>query len=452
MNIILVGAGKIGTTVASQLQREGHNVTVVDKDAEALETVSSSFDVGSVLGRGENADVLDEAGVSGADLFIALTGSDETNLLCCLLAKKKGARNTISRVRQPEFREMIKLISDDLGLSMYVNPERSAANEIARLFEFPMAKRVESFCGGLIEMVSLELGPASPLCGRVVMDVFGRVKSALVCAVERGGDVFIPHGSFRFETGDVVTMISPARKTWESLNEIGAKKQLIKKVIIAGGGRISYYLADRLLTRRVRVQIIERSEKTAHLLTERLPGADVCVGDGTDQAFLEEQGIEQCDAFCCLTGIDEENILTSLFVSHVAPQIKTVTKINRQELIPIVRPLGIGSVVSTKQIAADRVVSYVRARQNGVGSGIVTLYQIVDGKAEAIEFEVTGESRTIGVPLKDLKLKDNVLLACIQRNGSVISPRGGDKILPGDSVIVVTTHTGFDILDDILKG
>ena len=234
--------------------------------------------------------------------------------------------------------------------------------------------------------------------------------------------------------------------------ESGVKHQSIKKVIICGGGRPSFYLAEQLLSRHIRVSIIEHDAAVAQSLSEALPNAEIIVGDGTSQEVLDEKGISSADAFCCLTGIDEENILAAMYAKHIAPKIKTVTKINRTELIPIVKPLGIGSIVSPKLIAADRVLSYVRAKQNGVGSGVLTMYSIVNNKAEAIEFEVSSGSKLINVPIRDLKLKDNIILACIIRNSQIISPRGNDALQSGDSVIVVTTHTGFDVLDDIIRG
>lgn len=452
MKITIVGAGKVGYTVAGQLTGEGHSVTLVEKNEDALNIALSSIDVAAYLGSGVNGQVLQEAQTGQADLFIALTGSDEQNLLGCLIAKKLGAKNTIARIRQPEYNNVFPLITEDLGLSMYVNPELQTALEISRILEFPLAKKVEPFAQGRVEMIDYDVDVNSPMCGKLVKDAFANMHSALVCAVERAGEVFIPLGDFRFQPGDVMTIISPVGNLSSFFKESGVKQHCVKNVIISGGGRTSFYLAQQLLRQRIRVCIIEQDLAVAQSLADALPDAEILTGDGTSQSVLEEKGISDADAFCCLTGIDEENILAALYAKHISPSIKTVTKINRVELIPMVKPLGIGSIVSPKLIAADRVVSYVRAKQNGVGSGVLTLYRIIDNKAEAIEFEVSGGSKLIGIPIRELKLKSNVILGCIISKGKICSPRGNDTLRAGDSVIIVTTHTGFDVLDDILRG
>ena len=452
MNVIIVGAGKVGNTVAGQLSREGHGVTVIDRDEEALENMLGLYDVAGYCGSCMDCDVLRQAGIEEADLFIALMGDDEQNLLSCLLARKLGAGNTIARVRRPEFNGVIPLIAEDLGLSMVVNPEKEAAMEIARVLELPLAKKVETFAQGKVEMVDYDVGADSPLCGKCIKDVFAKMRSALVCAVERKGEVFIPLGNFRFKPGDTMTVVAPTGNILEFFRESGVKRQSIKRVIVCGGGRTGFYLSRQLLSQKIDVTIIEQDSKVALSLREILPKAKVFVGDGTNQAVLEERGIDKADAFCCLTGIDEENILTALYAKNKNPNIKTITKINRVELVPIVKPLGVGSVVSPKLIASDRVIRYVRAKQNGEGSSVLTLYRIVDNKAEALEFEVGSDSRIVGVPIRELKLKENVILACINRQGVIISPRGDDMLMGGDTVIVVTTGSGFDEVDDILRG
>lgn len=450
MRIIIVGAGKVGYTVANQLNTEGHGVTIVEKDEAVLNDILGAIDIDGFLGSGMDLEILRNAGIDEADLFIALTGDDKQNLLLCLLARKLGAKNTIARIRQPEYNGIIKLIAEELGLSLVVNPEKEAAMEIARILELPMARKVETFAHGRVEMVDYDVDEDSPMCGKLIREAFANTRSALICAVARGDDVYIPLGDFRIEQGDVITAIAPTGKIYGFFREVGIKHNSIKRAIISGGGRTSFYLARQLLSQHIRATIIEQDIQVAHTLAEMLPNAEICIGDGTSQSVLDENGISRADAFCCLTGIDEENILTSLYARHISPTIKTVTKLNRVELIPVVKPLGMGSVVSPKMIAADRIISYVRARQNGVGSGVRTLYRIVDNKAEAIEFDVSEESRLIDVPIKNLILKDNVILACINRKGKIISPRGNDALHSGDTVIVVTTHTGFDVLDDIL--
>ena len=452
MQIIIAGAGKVGAAVASQLAREGHDVAVIDNNEYALNDVLAAVDVSTFFGNCINPDILREAQADQADLFIALTGDDGNNLFGCLLARQLGAKNTIARVRRTEYTKMLPLISEDLHLSMAVNPEKEAAMEIARILALPLANKVETFAKGRVEMIDYALESGSPICGKRVKDVFFNMKSALVCAVERGEEVFIPLGDFLFEEGDVLTVIAPAGRMWEFFRVVGGKQQAVKKVIISGGGRTSYYLAEQLLSQHMRVTIFEKDEAVARELAELLPQAVICHGDGTSQSVLMEEGLAEADAFCCLTGIDEENIITALAAKYEAPQLKTVVKVNRSELIPVTKPLGVGSVVSPKMMVSDRVVGYVRAIQRGVGSGVLTLYQVVDNKAEAIEFKVSADSQLTGVPIRQLKLKDNIILACINRGGSIISPRGDDCLLAGDTVIVVTTHTGFDVLDDIIRG
>jgi len=452
MQITIAGAGKVGAAVASQLAREGHDVAVIENREYALNEVLAAVDVSAYFGSCINPDILREAQTDQADLFIALTGDDEINLFGCLLARKLGAKNTIARVRQPEYTKVLPLIAEDMHLSMAVNPEKEAAMEIARILALPLANKVETFAKGRVEMIDYVLEGGNPICGKLVKDVFFHMKSALVCAVERGEEVYIPLGDFRFEEGDILTIIAPAGRMWEFFRVVGGKQQPVKKVIISGGGRTSFYLAQQLLSQHIRVTIFEQDEAVARELTELLPQAVVCLGDGTIQNLLLEEGLAAADAFCCLTGIDEENIMTALAAKYAVPQLKTVVKVNRSELIPIIKPLGVGSVISPKMMVSDRVVGYVRAIQNGVGSGVLTLYRVVDNKAEAIEFKVTADSKLAGVPIRQLKLKDNVILACINRGGSIISPRGDDSLQSGDTVIVVTTHTGFDVLDDIIRG
>lgn len=454
MQIVIVGAGKVGHTVAAQLTQEGHSITIIEKNSDTLNAVLSDIDVAGFWGSGVNGDILKEANVGKADLFIALTGNDEQNLLGCLIAKRMGAKNTVARVREPHFGKVLPTIAGTMGLSLSINPEKEAALEAARILELPLAKKVETFAGGRVEMIDYDVDETSPICGQSIKSVFYGTRAALVCAVERNGQVIIPAGDFSFQAGDVMSIVAPAGKLSDFFREAGFKRQKrkIRKVIVSGGGKTGYYLAQQLLAQQIRVLIIEQNPAVAHTLAEMLPEAEIVIGDGTSQSVLLENGIEQADAFCCLTGIDEENILTSLYCKHISKTIKTVTKINRTELVPVVKPLGIGSVVSPKLIAADRVVSYVRAVQNGVGSGVLTMYRIVDNQAEAIEFQVSQNSKLVDVQIKDLLLRSDVILACINRRGRIISPRGNDTLKVGDTVIVVTTYNGFDVLDDIIRG
>jgi len=452
MRIVISGVGKVGSAVARQLSAEGHDVTVIDKDPKALEEVISTLDITGYVGRGYDRAILEQASANGMDLFISLTGNDEMNLLSCLVARKMGAYKTIARVSQPDFSDILPVIADDLHLSLYVNSDDAAAQDIMRIIAQPNAKKVETFASGRAEMIEYALEPDNPLRGRLVKDVFANTRSALVCMVQRGEDFFVPGGDFRMEAGDVLTITAPRGKLYRFFRESGIHQKRIKRIIISGGGRITYYLARRLLVQRYRVTIIENNEQVAKRLAELLPDAEVCLGDGTNQAVLLDKGLETADAFCCLTGIDEENILAVLYAHTINAKVKTVTKINRDELIPVVKPLGIGSVVTSKQLVADHIVSYVRAQKNRQGTGVLAMYKMGDGKVEALEFEVSVHSKLIGRPIRSLNLKKNLLLAAINRQGIILSPRGDDELKAGDTVVVVTTDSGFTALDDILEG
>ena len=450
MQITIAGAGKVGAAVASQLAREGHDVAVIENREYALNEVLAAVDVSAYFGSCINPDILREAQTDQADLFIALTGDDEINLFGCLLARKLGAKNTIARVRQPEYTKVLPLIAEDMHLSMAVNPEKEAAMEIARILALPLANKVETFAKGRVEMIDYVLESGNPICGKLVKDVFFHMKSALVCAVERGEEVYIPLGDFRFEEGDILTIIAPAGRMWEFFRVVGGKQQPLKKVIISGGGRTSFYLAQQLLSQHIRVTIFEQDEAVARELTELLPQAVVCLGDGTIQNLLLEEGLAAADAFCCLTGIDEENIMTALAAKYAVPQLKTVVKVNRSELIPIIKPLGVGSVISPKMMVSDRVVGYVRAIQNGVGSGVLTLYRVVDDKAEAIEFIARKGDAYIGIPLKDLVIRKGTLVAVIVRQGKIIIPFGKDHIEVDDHVVIISCDSGISDLNEVI--
>lgn len=450
MKIIIVGIGKIGNAIASSLVTEGHDLVAIDTNADILSRISEELDISYVCGSGTDANVLEEAEVANADLLIAVTENDEVNLLCCLIAKKLGATATICRVRNPEYSSTINLIRDDMSLSMVVNPEREAADEIIRIIENPFAQNVESFMNGKIKLVSLELADGSPLAGKTVVEIFSKIKTpVLVCAVERGGEAFIPFGNFRFETGDTVNLISYPTGISDFLSEMKIVSSKIKDVIIIGGGNTAFYLADTLLQRKTRVYIIEKDPDRADELTTLLPCADIICADGTDYSILREEGIDTADALCCLTGIDEENVLTTLFAKTNVPGIKTITKINRADIERTAKPFDLGSVISLRALSANLVLSYVRAMQNSIGSNVKTLHKLCSDKVEALEFRVSQKSALTGIPIEKLNIKKNILIACINRKGRVFMPRGNDNIQPGDNVIIVTTESGLKELDDI---
>ncbi len=450
MKIIVVGIGKVGYTVAEQLAAEHHDVTVVDTNEAVLADALGALDVIGVRGNGAVYSVLGDAGVEECDLLIALTGSDEINLLCCLLARKLGANSTIARVRNPEYSDELELVRDSLGLSMAVNPEREAAAEILRILQFPSAMNVDTFAKGKIDLVSFIADKGCLLCSLPVKQSFAKISAkALICAVERGDAVFIPSGDFVIEEGDTVAALAFPQELPDFFKEIGIPVNDVKNTMIIGGGRIAHYLASDLGRLNMRTTIIERDAAAAENLSLLHPDADVVCGDGTNRALLLEEGLRETSALCCLTGFDEENILLSLYAKSIAPDIKTITKVNRIAFQEVIRTLDIGSVIYPKYTTANRILQHVRAKQNSIGSSVETLYKIIDNKVEALEFHVSDDSAIADVSLEELTLRANVLIGCISRGGRVFIPHGKDMLRAGDSVIVVTTIAGLSDLDDI---
>lgn len=448
MKIVIIGAGKIGTTLAQRLAMEDHQVTLVDIRPEALEEVST-LDVMTVEGNGISKETLLEAGVDKADLAIAVLSTDEENLLACLIAKKLGVGNTIARVRNPEYSSGIRLIQDELGLSMALNPELASASEMARLMRTPSAIKIDVFAGGKIELHKALLPADSPLDGCKLMELGKIQHGILICIVERGDEVFIPSGTFVLRGGDRISFVAKPRMAAKFFQKIGIAADPVKKVLLLGGGKISYYLARQMLDYGAEVKIIESNYDTCEYLSEALPEANIICGDGTNERLLSQESIEKMDAIASLTGIDEENVLMSLYARSVS-KAKIVTKVNRTTFAGIIDSLDLGSVFHPRDIAADHILRYVRALQNSMGSNVETLYKLVGGKAEALEFRATAKSSVCSTPLMELKLQKGLLIGAINRGGKVLTPSGKDTIEPGDTVVVVTTVTGLNDLDDIL--
>lgn len=451
MKIIIVGCGKVGTTLAEELNREQHDITLIDSDNDALQAVSDSIDVMCVTGNGAMYQVQMEAGIKEADLMIATTNSDELNMLCCLIAKKAGNCQTIARIRNPEYSAEINYIREELNLSLAINPELAAAREISRLLRFPTAIKIEPFAKGRTELLKFRIPNGSILDKMKVMEVVSRLKSnVLICAVERGEDVIIPDGNFEMLGGDKISFIAPHSDSAEFFRKAGIENNTVNTAMFVGGGKLTYYLAKSLADTKIKLKIIEQDEERCRQLSELLPDAMIIHGDGSDQQLLLEEGIRQVEAFASLTGFDEENIMLSLYAASQS-NAKLITKVNKIAFENVIDSLNLGSVIYPKMLTADIILQYVRAMQNSMGSNIETLYKIVAGKAEALEFRVRESSSILGIPLESLKLKNNLLVACINRNGKIIMPRGKDVIQVGDTVIIVTTHTGFNDLKDILK-
>ena len=450
MKIIIVGCGKVGTTLAEQLNRENHDITLIDCDSEALQSISDSTDVMSVTGNGAVYQVQMEAGIKEADLLIATTNSDELNMLCCLIAKKAGNCHTIARIRNPEYSAEINYIREELNLSLAINPELAAAREIARLLRFPNAIKIELFAKGRIELLKFMIPKDSILDRMKVMDVVSRLKSnVLICAVERGDDVVIPDGNFEMRGGDKISFIAPHADCADFFRKAGIENNTVNSAMFVGGGKLTVYLAKALADTKIKIKIIEQDEERCRILSELLPHAMIIHGDGSDQKLLLEEGIRQTEAFASLTGFDEENILLSLYAASQS-RAKLITKVNKIAFENVINALNLGSVIYPKMLTADIILQYVRARQNSMGSNIETLYKIVADKAEALEFRVRGDSPVLGIPLEKLRTRNNLLVACINRNGRIIMPRGKDTLEAGDTVIIVTTHTGLNDLKDIL--
>lgn len=452
MKIIIVGCGKVGTTLAEQLNRENHDITLIDTNEEAIQNISDSADVMGVTGNGAVYHVQMEAGIQDADLLIATTNSDELNMLCCLIAKKAGNCHTIARIRNPEYSSEIRYIREELNLSLAINPELAAAREIARLLRFPSAIKIEPFAKGRIELLKFLIPEHSLLNDMRVMDVVNRLKSnVLICVVERGNDVVIPDGNFVMKKGDKISFIASHQESADFFKKAGVDNNIVKSAMFVGGGKLTHYLCRLLEDTKIKIKIIERDEERCRQLSELLPKAMIIHGDGTDEQLLLEEGIRQTEAFASLTGFDEENIMLSLYASSQS-KAKLITKVNKIAFENVINSLNLGSLIQPKMLTAEIILQYVRAMQNSMGSSnIETLYKIAADKAEALEFRVKEGSPILGIPLEKLKLIDNLLVACINRGGTIITPRGKDTVEAGDTVIVVTTHTGLNDLTDILR-
>ncbi len=452
MQIIIVGCGNVGGNIARQLSKEGHNLTIVDINERSVRELSDEIDVLGIVGSGSQLSVLEQAGISEADLLIAATDSDERNLLTCLIAKKAGTGNTIARVRDPEFFDEIEMIKADLGLSLYVNPELYAAEEIARLIRFPGAMEIDTFANGRVDLMKFSVSPESPLCGLALKNIQKELKcEVLICVVERGQETLIPTGDFVIKAGDRIGVVASGKKAAKFLKTLDLNKGRIRTCMIVGGGELTFYLAERLIPTGVEVKIIEKQKKRCDELAELLPDATVIFGDGADKSLLLEEGIERTEAFLALTDHDEENVMMSMYAGKVNPAAKLITKVHRSAYDDIIMDMSIGSIINPKLITSESVVKYVRAMSNSISGNMEALYQLNSGKAEAIEFTVKDASGLVGVPLADVDLKPNVLVACIIHQGQIETPKGSSVVRMGDRVIVVTTETGIADISDILR-
>jgi len=453
MNIIVVGLGKVGEKITELLTREeNHNITVVDIRQSILQDTVNSYDVMGVSGSGASNEILSEAGVETADILIAVTGSDELNLLTCLIARKLNSNcSTIARVRNPEYNKEIHLIKEELGLAMVINPELTAAGEMARALRFPSAIQIDTFAKGRVEILKFKIQPKSLLNDLRLADIGSRLgANILICGVERGDEAFIPGGDFMLKEGDFISIVATIKDATDFIKKVDIKTNKVKDCIIVGGGTTAVYLAHNLIKSSIDVKIIEQNPVRAEFLSSILPKADIINGDGTENRLLLEEGIENAEAFVALTNIDEENVMLALY-AKTKTDGKVITKINRIGYDEVIRNLGLDTIIYPKDITAEYIVRFVRAKNNSIGSNIETMHYIFDGKAEALEFRIAKGSPISNQKIETLSLKKGILIACINRKGTIITPRGKDVILPGDTVIVVTSHKGFKDISDILR-
>lgn len=453
LQITIVGAGKVGTALTEQLSREGHDITVIDKDSSTIEEITSTYDVMGYVGNGSNFMSLHNTGIESCDLFIAVTDSDELNLLCCTFAKRVSNCNTIARVRTPDYSSETKYLCDKLELAMIINPELESARDIARILYLPAALEVNSFAHGLAEIMSFKIQDDSELLGLKLSDLGSKdyMNGVLVCAVERENEIMIPTGNYEFQVGDKVSFVAIRSSLRYFLSKMHFKSKSVKNCMIVGGGNLSFYLANELIKSGISVKIIENDSKRCEELSILLPKAIIINADGTDEDLLKEEGIETVESFVPLTGIDEENILLSMHAKNTS-DAKVVTKIDHVNFKTTINKLDLGSVFYPRYITSDAIIAYVRARSASKDiNNIETLYHMYDSRIEAIEFRVDKKSRITEVPISQLQLKDNLLICLINRKDKLIIPSGSTKINMNDSVIIVTTHSGFNDITDILE-
>lgn len=450
MDIIIVGCGKVGIALAEVLSEE-HNVTMIDKDENLINAAINDFDIMGIAGNCLQTNVLEEANVDKANLFIAVTTSDEVNILSCLIAKRMKARHCIARVRSPEFEKQLVFMREELGISMMVNPDYNAANEIAKVLKYPEAINIESFAKGRVDLAEIRITSGSILDNLSLSHLSRRLRlDVLICAVQRGEELIIPNGNFILKAGDKIHMTASHSAMVKFFRSISAayREKRVKSAVLIGGGRVAYHLAQQLIEMGVKVKIIEIDEKRCLELSQRLDKVNISCADGTDHDILEEERVYDADAVVTLTGIDEENILLSLLAKKNGVD-KVVTKVNRMSLIQLSDTLSLDSIISPKSITVNQILQYVRAKQNSLGNNVTTLYRLVNDRLEAIEFIIRDEKDYVGVPLKKLKIRSGILIASIVRGNELIIPKGDDCLKVNDSVVVVTTNKGFHDLSNI---
>ncbi len=450
MKIIIVGCGKVGTSIANELNSEGHEIVVVDIDHEAVTRLSESIDVMGIEGNGATYEILSEAGAESADLVIAAAARDEINLYTCLMAKAAGVKHTIARVRNPEYTSDLYRVKEQLGLSMAINPELTAAVEISRLLRFSGALEIDAFAKGIVELIKVEVPKDSLISNQKISEIDILKGKVRICSVEREGEVYIPNGDFVIHSGDKISVAAKPEIAAKFFKKINVSIGRCRDVILLGGGKISYYLALKLIKSGINVKIIEKNPARCAVLSELLPEAVIIQGDCMDQDLLLSEGIEHVDGVAALMDYDEENILISLYLKGTS-RAKVITKVNNVSFDSILSNLEFEYIIHPKSITGEYIARYIRAMQNSLGSNVETLYRLNDGKTEALEFRVSKNAKVCAIPIQQLDLLDNLQIICINRKGKIIIPQGSDSIMPNDTVIVLTKHKGLSDLDDIFK-
>ena len=451
MDIIIVGSGRVGRTIAEQMNMEGMSLTVIDTDTHALEKLSDTQNIMTIEGNGATLSVLQEAGVKECDLLIAVTASDELNLYTCLIAKNAGVKRTIARVRNPEYTKDLPFVKDDLKLSMAINPEQICAKQLTRMIKFPGVDSMSSFAKGHIDLIKIKVEENSPLANKKVVQSLGLIKDGVrLCTVERDGECYIPNGDFEILPSDYVSFIASSKIAAKLLKKLGIVSNRDRAVLLLGGSRIAYYLAKDLLEAGIDVKIIDNNEQRCEELSEKLDDALIIHGDAMDQDLLLSEGIEHMDTIITMMNTDEENLVSSLYAKQVNPKAKIITEIGNLKMSQVFDNLPLDTMFHPKKITGDQIMRYVNAMRNSLDREFETVHPIAGGKAEALEFRVREANRITGTPLSQLTLKSGIQIASINRRGKMIIPKGTDTIEVGDVVIIISKLKALKNLEDIL--
>ena len=453
MQIVIIGNGKLGSSLAANLINEGHNVTVIDRSDAAIQRGEEMLDAMFIKGSGVSARTLKEAGVPDADIFIATTTGDEVNMLSCLTAKRLGAQYAIARIRDPEYLDSLAFIQKELGIDYILNPDRNTAREISRILRLPFADHIETFARGRVEMVDFRAAQGDPVVGVPLKEMYKKnrhLPQVLFCAVERDGEAIIPKGDFVIQPGDQVHVVSDVETITAFFTARGLGIDLIRSVMIMGGSRIAYYLASMLIHMQVKVTLIEINPEKARSLSELLPGANVIVGDGTDQELLESEGLTDNHAFVTLSDRDEENLMAGFYAASRGVK-KIIVKSGRDNYSSIMHDMGLESIISPKTVACNTILRTVRSRASRSNTSVERMYRLMDGKVEAMEFIAAQGEKYLGVPIKNLNISKDCLIAVIVRDNQVKVPFGNDTIEAEDHVVIISRRAGIQALNEVIR-